>query len=128
MTRQEGGRPAAPHGGALGLEPGQPGTPPEDEAQAAPWSREAVRWVMLRRTGWRRSRAAPRPEEGALEPGRRGEAAVALSAPSWVSAADVEPKYSVLSAGMAETGESCGIFLRKALVPGRGYGKIVPEA
>ena len=58
----------------LGLEPGQPGTPPEDEAQAAPWAREAVRWVCsdgLMETEQGRFR----PEEGLTR--QEGEAAVA---------------------------------------------------
>lgn len=73
VTRQEAAVLLLRTAELLGLEPGQPGTPPEDEAQAAPWSREAVRWVCsagLMETEQGRFR----PEEGLTR--QEGEAAV----------------------------------------------------
>ena len=74
VTRQEAAVLLLRTAELLGLEPGQPGTPPEDEAQAAPWAREAVRWVCsdgLMETEQGRFR----PEEGLTR--QEGEAAVA---------------------------------------------------
>lgn len=74
VTRQEAAILLLRTAELLGLELGQPGTPPEDETQAAPWAREAVRWVCsagLMETEQGRFR----PEEGLTR--QEGEAAVA---------------------------------------------------